>query len=65
MVLDVEFADTCHEAFAIGLTLVADKMGMCCAEQDVDSVGTALQDRRHGVDHDLNPLARCPKPTEV
>ena len=45
-----------HQAFAIGLALLAHEIGMRRAEHHVDGIGAALQDRRHGVDHDLDAL---------
>ena len=57
VVLAAKVAHAVHQALAIGLALVADQIGMRRAEHDVDRVRPALQDRRHGVDHDLDALA--------
>ena len=56
VILDAKFAHPRHQAFAIGLALVPDQIGMRCAEHDVDRIRTAFQNRRHGVDHDFDAL---------
>ena len=57
MILDAEFAHARHQALAIGFTLVADQIGVGCTEHDIDRVRAPFQDRRHGIDHDLDALA--------
>ena len=56
MVFDAEFAHARHQAFAIGLALISNQIGMRCAEHDIDRIRAALQNRRHGVDHDFDAL---------
>ncbi len=56
VVVDPKFAHACHQALAIGLTLVPNQIGMRRTEHDIDRVGAAFQDRGHGVDHDLDAL---------
>ncbi len=56
VILDAEFAHTRHQALAIRLALFSDQVWMCRTEHDIHGVGAALQNRRHGVDHDFDAL---------
>ena len=62
MILDAEFAHARHQAFAIGLALVPNQIGMRRTEYDVDRVRAPFQDRGHGVDHHLDALAGRQQP---
>ena len=42
VIFDAKFAHPRHQAFAIGLALVPDQIGMRCAEHDVDRIRAAL-----------------------
>ncbi len=57
MILDAELAHACHQAAAIGFALVANQIGMRRSQHHIDRVRPPLQDRGHGVDHDLDALA--------
>ena len=54
--LDTEFLHARHKALAVGLALIPDEIGVRRAQNDIDRIGTALQDRRHRVDHDFDAL---------
>ena len=56
VILDAEFAHARRQALAIGFALVANQIGMRRAEHDIHCIRAALQNRRHGVDHDLDAL---------
>ena len=56
VVLDAELAHALLQAVAIGLALLAEEMWMRRAQDHVDGVGPASQDRGHRIDHDLDAL---------
>ena len=62
MILDAESACARHKAVAVGFALLADEIGVRGAENHIDRVGPALQDRRHGVDDEFDTLARREQP---
>ncbi len=62
VILDTEFAHTLQKAFAISLALFPYEVGMRRAEHDIDRIGPAFQDRRHGVNDDFDALVGRQQP---
>ena len=58
---DAEGQRPCRQFLSIRFSLIADEVGMRRAENDVDGVGTGLDDSRHGIDHGLDAFARRKK----
>ena len=62
MVLDADFACARHEAVAIGLALLPNEVGVRGAENHIDRIRAAIQDRGHSIDHEFDALARREQP---
>ncbi len=58
VLLDAQVLGQPLEADPIAFPLLAEEVGMRCAQHDVNEVGILLEDRRHGAEHVLDPLVR-------
>ena len=56
VLLDAERAHARHQTLAVSLAFAPNEVGMRRAQDDIYRIGTAFQDRRHGIDHDFDAL---------
>ena len=62
VIRDADIARARHQALAVSLALLPNQIGVRRAQHNIDRIGAALQDRRHGVDHEFDALAGREEP---